>query len=171
MPSQFETTQPPTISVQQESTASAESESESESVSTAEDLSWQEDPEFQAKVRWVLNLMITSRTVHELAIAKYAVKSLLLTLVNAEVGEFIRTRDVTSHFVSMLAGVELFIDPCCRQILDSYGLSLVFQFVCFLSCRRLQQAKEKLKHLQELVSSVQHVRKQLLILYNYFVIV
>ena len=28
-----------------------ESESESESVSTAEDLSWQEDPEFQAKVR------------------------------------------------------------------------------------------------------------------------
>ena len=28
-----------------------ESDSESESVSTAEDLSWQEDPEFQAKVR------------------------------------------------------------------------------------------------------------------------
>ena len=122
MPSQFETTQPPTISVQQESTASAESESESESVSTAEDLSWQEDPEFQAKVRWVLNLMITSRTIHEFAIAKYAVKSLLLALVYVEVCEvFIRTRKVISHFVSMLASLELSIDSCCRQILDSYG--------------------------------------------------
>ena len=33
------------------SVTETESESETESVSTAEDLSWQEDPEFQAKVR------------------------------------------------------------------------------------------------------------------------
>lgn len=31
----------------------SETESEAESVTTAEDLSWQEDPEFQAKVRSV----------------------------------------------------------------------------------------------------------------------
>lgn len=33
------------------SVTGTESESETDSVSTAEDLSWQEDPEFQAKVR------------------------------------------------------------------------------------------------------------------------
>ncbi len=32
-------------------TTNSECESESDSISTAEDLSWQDDPEFQAKVR------------------------------------------------------------------------------------------------------------------------
>ena len=44
------------------SVTATESESESESTTTAEDLSWQEDPEFQAKVRLVTCSVPLNRT-------------------------------------------------------------------------------------------------------------